>query len=43
MADAYGSGPYGSNTVWVQVTFPADKKRNHICSLALRIHAGNGT
>ena len=19
MADAYGSGPYGSNTVWVQV------------------------
>ena len=23
MADAYGSGPYGSNTVWVQVPFPA--------------------
>ena len=23
MADAYGSGPYGSNTVRVQVPFPA--------------------
>ena len=29
MADAYGSGPYGSNTVWVQVPFPADKGRNY--------------
>ena len=25
MADAYGSGPYGSNTVWVQVPSPAWK------------------
>ena len=31
MADAYGSGPYGSNTVWVQVPFPAYsyEKRNY--------------
>ena len=26
MADAYGSGPYGSNTVWVQVPSSAPGK-----------------
>ncbi len=26
MADAHGSGPCGSNTVWVQVPSPAGKK-----------------
>ena len=28
MADAYGSGPYGSNTVWVQVPSPAWKNND---------------
>ena len=27
MADAYGSGPYGSNTVWVQVPSSAGPKK----------------
>ena len=27
MADAYGSGPYGSDTVWVQVPSPASRKK----------------
>ena len=27
MADAYGSGPYGSNTVWVQVPSSARRLR----------------
>lgn len=37
MADAYGSGPYGSNTVWVQVPFPADKGRNYRSGFAFFI------
>ena len=37
MADAYGSGPYGSNTVWVQVPFPAEKKRNYRSGFAFFI------
>ena len=32
MADAYGSGPYGSNTVWVQVPFPAGMKKARLLS-----------
>ena len=40
MADAYGSGPYGSNTVWVQVPssavhssiiIPPDKGKDKGC------------
>ena len=35
MADAYGSGPYGSNTVRVQVPFPAFKEVINIGGLRI--------